>query len=52
MEICNNRLKDYLDGKEVSIEELEEQSLEMWTGFSGEAAVMNSWKINVTTSVL
>ena len=52
LEVCSNRLKDYLDGKEVSIEELEEQSLEMWTGFSGEAAVMNSWKINVTTSVL
>lgn len=52
LEVCNNRLKDYLDGKVASIEELEEDSLEMWTGFSGEAAVMNSWKINVTTSVL
>lgn len=52
METCENRLRDYLAGKSACIEELEAESLERWEGFSGEGVVYNSWKQNVTVSVI
>lgn len=52
METCENRLRDYLDGKIARIEELDAENPDRWEGFAGEGVTYNSWKQIVTASVM
>ena len=50
IECCEQRLKDYLDGRVACIEELEEKQLAKSKGFEGEAIEHTDWRTMISVA--